>query len=105
MPVTDLHTSCASELTRIIQTRKIPNAFLFIGNPGTRKTSRAFEFAKAVNCREKNNGEPCLKCRTCKKIEARMHPDMIHIRVLEKKKGNIHFPDPGNGAANCRQAQ
>ncbi|WP_027363061.1 ATP-binding protein [Desulfospira joergensenii] len=86
MPVFDPHTPAASELTHIIQTRKIPNAFLFTGSSGTGKERAAFGFAQAANCREGSDGSPCLNCRSCRKIHARMHPDMIHIHLLEKKK-------------------
>lgn len=86
MRVPDQHTLLPPELGRIVQTRKIPNAFLFTGNPGTGKTHCAFEFAKAANCSGGNCGKACLNCISCKKIESGMHPDMIHVHLLDKKK-------------------
>ena len=73
-----------SELNHIIQTDRIPNALLFSGEKNTEKKKRAFEFAKACNCKEDNR--PCNRCVSCKKINAGMHPDIIQVSVSEKKK-------------------
>ncbi len=86
MSVYDFHTPAASELTHIVQTQKIPNAFIFAGNPGIGKERAAYNFAQAVNCRVGTQGKPCLSCPSCRKIEAHMHPDMLHIGLPEKKK-------------------
>lgn len=86
MPVFDQHTPESSEFIRIIQTRKIPNAFLFTGKGGTGKETAAFWFAQALNCRTGTDGCPCMTCPSCKKIQARTHPDMILLRLLETKK-------------------
>ena len=48
---------------------KIGHAFLFTGTRGTGKTSCAKIFAKAINCQNSHNGEPCLQCDVCKGIE------------------------------------
>ncbi len=86
MRVPDQHTLLPPELDRIVQTRKIPNAFLFTGNPGTGKAHCAFEFAKAVNCLGGDGKKACLNCISCKKIESGMHPDMVHVHLLDKKR-------------------
>lgn len=52
-----------------IISKKIPHALMFCGVRGTGKTSCAKIFAKAVNCLKNNNGNPCLKCKNCQKIE------------------------------------
>ncbi|MEG2929175.1 MAG: DNA polymerase III subunit gamma/tau [Oscillospiraceae bacterium] len=48
---------------------KLGHAFLFTGTRGTGKTSCAKIFAKAINCTNSTNGEPCLECDICKGIE------------------------------------
>ncbi len=74
-----------SELEQIIGTRKIPNGLLFTGNPGAGREQAAHMFAKAVNCTSDSH-VPCNLCRSCKKIDARMHPDMVHVTLPDKKK-------------------
>ncbi|MCP4722681.1 MAG: DNA polymerase III subunit delta', partial [Desulfobacteraceae bacterium] len=73
-----------SELNFIIQADRIPNALLFSGEKSTGKKERAFEFAKAANCRDTTR--PCNNCLSCKKINAGMHPDIIQVSLAEKKK-------------------
>ena len=73
-----------SELTYIIQTKKIPNALLFSGNENTGKKEAAFFFAKGCNCLS-NKQIACNNCKQCNKISAKTHPD-IHIIDLQKGK-------------------
>jgi DNA polymerase III subunit delta' len=73
-----------SELTYIIQTKKIPNALLFSGNENTGKKEAAFFFAKGCNCLS-NEQIACDHCKPCNKISASAHPD-IHIIDLQKGK-------------------
>ncbi len=74
-----------SELEHIIQAGKIPNALLFSGKKNTGKTERAFEFAKTCNCIA-DTKKPCNNCRSCNKINAGMHPDILQVSLPPKKK-------------------
>lgn len=58
---------------------RIPHALMFCGLRGTGKTSCAKIFAKAVNCLNNSDGNPCLKCEICKKIENGNILDVIEI--------------------------
>ncbi len=78
-------STALSELGRIIETRNIPNALLFAGNPGSGRQQAAFRFAKAVNCTARN-GSSCNICRSCKKIDASQHPDMIVVTPADPRK-------------------
>lgn len=74
-----------TELDRIIAARKIPNALLFTGHPGSGRKRAAFRFAKAANCAA-GHDQPCHLCRPCKKIDAGQHPDMIVVAPEEPRK-------------------
>ncbi|MFO7911225.1 MAG: DNA polymerase III subunit delta' [Desulfotignum sp.] len=74
-----------SELNQLIDNKKIPSAMLFTGNPGAGRKQAAFRFAKALNCASDRH-PPCNRCRSCKKIDGRMHPDMVLVDLPDKKK-------------------
>jgi len=70
---------------QIIKNR-IAHAYLFCGTRGTGKTSTAKILAKAVNCTDIQNGEPCNKCEMCRKINAGMLIDVIEMDAASKRK-------------------
>ena len=49
---------------QILQDR-VGHAYLFCGTRGTGKTTVAKIMARAVNCENPVNGNPCNKCRFC----------------------------------------
>lgn len=51
-----------------IKTGKISHAYIFSGTRGTGKTSAAKIFARAINCLNPKDGEPCNECEVCKNI-------------------------------------
>jgi DNA polymerase-3 subunit gamma/tau len=51
-----------------IKNDNIGHAYLFTGTRGTGKTSTAKIFARAVNCLNSVDQEPCNKCETCESI-------------------------------------
>ncbi|SFG83270.1 DNA polymerase III subunit gamma/tau [Oribacterium sp. WCC10] len=51
-----------------IKTGRIGHAYLFCGTRGTGKTSVAKILARAVNCQNPINGNPCNECSSCKSI-------------------------------------
>ena len=51
-----------------IQANRIGHAYLFCGTRGTGKTSAAKVFAKAVNCENPIDGNPCGQCESCRTI-------------------------------------
>lgn len=58
---------------------RIAHAYLFCGTRGTGKTSTAKIFAKALNCRNLQEGEPCNECDMCKKINSGLAIDVTEL--------------------------
>lgn len=75
-----------------IKNNRIGHAYLFTGTRGTGKTSVAKIMAKAVNCLEPMDGEPCNKCKNCLAVN-----DGSFIDVVEMDAAS------NNGVADIRQ--
>ncbi len=58
---------------------RIAHAYLFCGTRGTGKTSTAKVFAKALNCLNLNEGEPCNECENCKRINEGLLMDVTEL--------------------------
>ena len=76
-----------SILNTFLQNGTIPHALLFTGIEGVGKESTALAFAMACNCAAENSSTtrpepdiPCGTCKSCRKIEAGNHPDIIRVK-------------------------
>ncbi|HEN0733196.1 TPA: DNA polymerase III subunit gamma/tau [Streptococcus agalactiae] len=69
----------STTLKQAVSSKKISHAYLFSGPRGTGKTSAAKIFAKAMNCPNQINGEPCNHCDICRDITNGSLEDVIEI--------------------------
>lgn len=80
-----------------IAKRRFGRGYLFTGPEGIGKRMAAITLAKALNC-ESQNFDSCEVCPSCRKIDARRHPDVhfINCACIDKNEavtGSIKIDD------------
>ncbi|MBR2039902.1 MAG: DNA polymerase III subunit gamma/tau [Clostridia bacterium] len=66
-------------LKKEVSQNKTVHAYLFTGTRGTGKTSCAKILARAVNCLDTKDGDPCLECEQCKAFASEENTDIVEI--------------------------
>ena len=68
-----------STLEHAITEGRLSHAYLFCGPRGTGKTTCAKIFAKAVNCLNPHDGDPCCQCSICRGIDDGSILDVVEM--------------------------
>ncbi len=75
-----------SILKKQAASNRVSHAYLFCGTRGTGKTSSAKILAKAVNCENPVNGNPCNECSACKSIDSGSATDVLEIDAASNNR-------------------
>ncbi|MBO7152747.1 MAG: DNA polymerase III subunit gamma/tau [Lentisphaeria bacterium] len=71
-------------LLNAIDSKRTAHAYLFVGPRGVGKTTLARIFAKAMNCLDDRNGEPCCECESCRAIIEERSLDVIEVDAASR---------------------
>ena len=75
-----------STLQNEVSSGRLNHAYLFTGSRGTGKTTCAKILAKAVNCLNPQNGNPCGECEICRGIDDGSILDIVEMDAASNRK-------------------
>ena len=78
-------TAVVETLRNAVRTDRVSHAVLFVGPRGTGKTSLARILAKALNCTNLQDGDPCDRCEACVSIREGRALDLIEIDAASNR--------------------
>lgn len=65
---------------------KMSHAYIFCGSRGTGKTTCAKLLAKAANCTNLRDGNPCNECESCRQINAGTAVDVVELDAASNNR-------------------
>jgi DNA polymerase-3 subunit gamma/tau len=72
-------------LKNALATGRVAHAYLFSGSRGTGKTSTGRLLGKALNCTDRQEGEPCNRCESCLSFLAGRAMDLIELDAASNR--------------------
>jgi len=72
-------------LRNAVRQGRVAHAILFVGPRGTGKTSLARILAKAINCTDLQDGDPCDRCPSCTAIREGRALDLVEIDAASNR--------------------
>ncbi len=80
------HKDIKEKLINSVKNNRISHAQLFLGKGGTGKLSLAIAYAQYVSCINKTEDDSCGTCKSCRKYNKLIHPDLHFVYPVVRTK-------------------